>query len=199
MTTRALASPSVEPISRTEAKTHLRETGTEQDDLIDALIQAAREYAENLTGRAFVQRAFELTLPGFPEDGVIEIPKPPLRSISYVKYIDEGGTLQTLSSTLYQADTYREPGLVKPVYLESWPATRSDFNAVQVGFVAGYPTTGSPEDYVAAIPAVLKHWMKLKIAQLYEHREAVVTGTIVQEVPRSHVDGLLDSLMVKIF
>ena len=39
----------------------------------------------------------------------------------------------------------------------------------------------------------------MRVAQLYEHREAVVTGTMLTAMPRDFVDGLLDQLKVHLF
>jgi hypothetical protein len=36
--------------------------------------------------------------------------------------------------------------------------------------------------------------MQARISSLFENREQLVTGTIVAELPRAFVDGLLDNL-----
>lgn len=196
MTVRTIIEPTVEPLSLTEAKLHLREDLSVQDTLITSLIVAARQYAELYTGRAFVQRTLELTLSCF--EHCIALPFPPLASISSVKYIDTNGALQMVSASDYQVDTYAEPGLLKPAYgVTGWPSVRSsDFNAVQVRYVAGYAPVGSPTDYASGVPEPVKQWMRVRIAQLYEHREAIVAGTIVAPLPRDFVDGLLDPYRV---
>lgn len=201
MTTRVVSPPPVEPITLAEAKLHLRETGTEQDAIITSLIVAARQYAENYTRRALVQQTLELLLPCFPWDGVIALPRPSLVSVTSVKYIDTGGVLTTVDPSEYQVDVYRQPAYIKPAYLYYWKATRSsDVNAVQVRYVAGYPVgAGSPTDYTVNIPDGIKHWMRVRVAQLYEHREAMIAGTIVANVPRDYVDGLLDPFKVNYF
>lgn len=200
MTIRVITQPTVEPVSTVEMKLHLREDLFEQDLLIDALIKAAREYAEAYTGRAFVAQTQELTLDEFPSCGEIEIPNPPLQLVEWVKYVDADGVVQTVNDSLYQVDPYAEPGKIKPAYGEVWPSTRSgEYNAVQVRFTCGYPEIGSPTgvDPTNNVPEGIKHWMKVRVAQLYEHREAIVTGTIVAQIPRDFVDGLLDPYRVR--
>ena len=199
MTLRVVTEPTVEPLTLTEAKLHARIDTTADDTLIESmLIPAARRYAENLTRRAFVQQTLELTLPYF--EHCIELPRPPLISVTHVKYIDADGVLQTVDAEDYQIDTYREPGLIKPAYLETWPVvTRSDFNAVQIRYVAGYSPIGSPTDYASGVPQLLKQWMCVRVAQMYEHREAIIVGAIVEDLSRDFVDGLLDSLIVDLF
>jgi uncharacterized phiE125 gp8 family phage protein len=201
MTTRIITQPSVEPVSLQQAKQWCRidDDITDQDAVITMLVQAMREYAEDLTGRAFVQRTMELTLPCFPSGGVIEIPSPPLISVTHVKYYDLAGALQTVDPSVYEVDTNREPGLVRPAYLESWEPTRNVFNAVRVRYEAGYAPVGSPTDYREMVPARLKVWMQARLSTLFEHREQLVTGTIVAPLPRDFADGLLDGLRIANF
>lgn len=42
------------------------------------------------------------------------------------------------------------------------------------------------------VPASVKQWMLLHLGTLYANRERVIAGTIVNELPRSMADGLLD-------
>lgn len=190
-----ITAPVVEPVSLTEMKLHLRETESDQDAVISALIRAAREYAENLTRRAFVTQTLELRLDdGFPAE--IKVPRPPLQSVSFIKYLDLAGVLQTLAASVYQINS-SEPARIKPAYNQYWPTIRGgDFSSVQVRFVAGYLPLGSPDDYAGNVPEGIKQWMKVRVAQLYENREATIVGTIVQPIHRDFVDGLLDPHVV---
>ncbi len=55
--------PAVEPISTSEAKLHLKlDSDTTDDTLIAALITAAREIIENMTGRALINQTWEMSL-----------------------------------------------------------------------------------------------------------------------------------------
>lgn len=204
MTVRVVTEPPVEPLTLAEAKAHLviDSDVTADDVYVTALIQVAREYAENYTRRTYVQRTLELTLPCFAGyQSEIILPRPPLQSVTHIKYLDADGVLTTIDAADYQVDTYRQPGRVKPAYLDSWPVvTRGDFNAVQIRYIAGYDLgAGSPTDYTSNIPKALKQWMMLRIGSLYRDREPVIIGTIVAALPRDHVDGLLDALIVDLF
>jgi uncharacterized phiE125 gp8 family phage protein len=200
---RVVTAPAVEPISLAEAQEFCRvDSGdTSQDSLLTALVKSAREYAENLTRRSYVKRTLELTLSEFCFE--IELPYPPLLYVESVKYIDLDGNLQTVDPSLYQVDTYREPGRVMPTYGEFWPNTRgSDFNPVRVRYAAGYATSGSPDsdtDYRANLPEALRVWMRQKVAQHFKHRESVVVGATVAEMKRDHFDGLLDGLVTGLY
>jgi hypothetical protein len=71
--------PAQEPVTLAQAKAWLRvESGTDEDDLIAALIAAARARAEWHTGRAFVTQGWTLWLDRAAP--VIGIPLPPLQA-----------------------------------------------------------------------------------------------------------------------
>jgi len=86
--------PASEPITLTEAKAHLRvETDfTEDDTIIGTFISAARESCEARTGRQLVTATYALRLGGFPCGDSIELPKPPLVSVTSITYVDTDGT-----------------------------------------------------------------------------------------------------------
>lgn len=172
-----VTAPSVEPITTTEAKLHLRVDHADEDALIGGLVTAAREWCEGFQGRAYVTQTWDYTLDSFPGgDGRIEIPKPPLQSITSVSYVDADGATQTVSSSDYTVDTAGIVGSVVPAYGESWPTTRAIPNAVTIRFVAGY---GSAAD----VPETAKAAMKLMLGTYYMSREQAVIGTITAQLP----------------
>lgn len=172
--------PAVEPIALQEAKDHVVIDAASDDSIVEALITTARQACEEATNRALIEQTWRYTRRCFPPaDCPMELPKPPLRSVTSIQYVDDAGTLQTLSSSLYVVDTDGEDGVVghvRPVYGGEWPITRDEPNAVRVTFVAGY---GGSED----IPLTLRHGMLELISEMYTHREAFFTGTIGNSVP----------------
>lgn len=64
-----VAGPAVEPVSRADAKAHLRVDIADDDSLIDALIGAARQAAEHRTRRSLVLQQWRLVLDQFPAPG----------------------------------------------------------------------------------------------------------------------------------
>jgi uncharacterized phiE125 gp8 family phage protein len=163
-------------------------TNTTADPLLNSFIKTARLAAENITRRALITQTLELVLDAFPPAGIF-LPLPPLQSVTSVKYIDEDGVEQTLSTDLYDVDTDSEPGKVVLESGESWPTTYDQVNAVRVRYVAGYGAA-------SAVPEDVKTWMKLRVGTMYENREAIITGTITSDVPRDFVDGLLDAVRI---
>ena len=165
-----------EPVSKAEAKAHLRVDHDADDFLIDALAAAARQYAEDLTGRGLVRRTYDLFLDAFPR-WTVELPRPPVDSVTTVKYLDTAGAQQTLAASKYVVDAKSSPGRVTPAWGESWPATRAQVNAVEIRFVAGHAnaTVVSPK---------VKLGIKLLISTWYDNRDSLVIGASVAEMPK---------------
>lgn len=179
--------PAAEPLSLTEAKLHLREPSAADDALVTALIAAARSQVENYVHRALITQTRELKLDCFP--ACIELPFPPVASVTSVKYTDLNGAEQTVAGGDLDTDVNSSPGRVQPAYGSTWPSTRPGFNAVRVRYVCGYGAAGSD------VPEPLRYAMRLLLAHLYENREAVVIGTISSELPLG-VAALLNPYIV---
>lgn len=174
---RALVTPpNAEPVLLSEAKGHLRVTATDEDSLINSLISAARNWAENFTQRALITQTWDYKLDAFADE--MEIPLPPLQSVISVKYIDTNGAEQTLASTEYTVDTAAERGLVRLAYDKSWPSTRTQANAVTIRFVAGYAGA-------SAVPGPIKAACLLMLGELYARRETAIVGAPITTVPVS--------------
>lgn len=170
--------PAVEPVSTAEAKTHMRVTIATDDTYIDRLIQAAREWVEMVTARALINQTWDMYLDRFPSANEIEIPYPPLGSVTHVKYTDSDDTEATFTSDDYDVDTDSEPGRVVLGYTKTWPtATLRPMNPVTVRFVAGYGAAG------ANVPERFRQAILLLVGEMYENREPQVTGTIVSNLP----------------
>lgn len=176
------AAPAAEPLSRTEAKVHLRVDSdlTADDTLIDNLIIAAREYVERFTRRILINSVCVLKLDAFPStdycEGVIYLRSPPVGTFASITYIDTTGTSQTLSASLYQTDLVMLPARVRPAYGEVWPETRDQMSAVTLNYTSGYGATS------ASVPGPIKQYVFLMVGNMYKHRESTVTGTIVTEL-----------------
>ncbi len=183
-----VAPPAAEPVTTGEAKHYLRVDCTDDDTLIEGLVITARRYAETKTKRQLVTATYRYILDAFPNSRVIYLPKPPLVSVTTLKYYNANGTLTTMDSTHYIVDTDSEPGRVtlNPGVLNTWPSTQTNRpNAVQITYVAGY---GDPQD----VPMNIKNAMLLYIGHLYENRRGVLTGGSVSKLPMG-VDALLAS------
>lgn len=156
---------------------------TSHDAALTGLITAAREYAEHRTQTAIGSQTLELALDEFPGTAdAIELRHGPVGSISSVKYIDEDGVEQTLSTSNYTLDDYSSPAWLLAAYDTEWPETRDTANAVKVRYVAG-----------ATVPKAVKSAMLLHIeleSPLNPH-----TTQERQDLERAR-DSLLDTVKV---
>lgn len=174
-------------VSLAEAKSHLRVDGTDEDLLINSLISAATSHIDGrdgLLGRALVTQTWELRLDGFERE--IQIPLPPLQSVTSIKYTDIDGNEQTIDPSVYRVLT-GEKSKVLLGFDKSWPSVRDEAECVRIRFVAGYGDTG------ADVPATIKSAILLHVGTLYRDREA--TGEAQNELPMAY-SALLAPLRV---
>lgn len=188
MALRKVTDATVEPVTLTEARAHLRAATTSEDTLITSLITAARQACEDRLQRTLIQTDWELTLDAFPD--AIPLRMPAVMSVQSVQYVDEDGATQTLSPASYQVDAKSEPGWIVPAYGYSWPTTREQINALTVAYRCGYGTMA------AAVPEPLKSWILLMVGSLYENRESVNVAQGIVSVELGFADRLLDTYRV---
>jgi uncharacterized phiE125 gp8 family phage protein len=142
MALKVITPPAVEPITLAEAKLHCRVDGTDENTLISGLIQAAREHIENiLLKRALVTQTLEYVISAFP-CGDILLPRPPLQSVTSIKYTNSAGAETTIAPADYIVNSDCSPGLVTPAYGKYWPsATLRSSGGIRIRYVAGYGTS----------------------------------------------------------
>lgn len=165
-----------EPVTLAEAKSYLYITSTDYDTLLTSLISVARETAEGITWTQIIPATLTLELNEFPDE--IEL-RNPVISVTSIEYVDSNGDSQTLSSDEYRVSA--NTGMIQPV--DSWPATKEQYNAVTVTYSAGYDASELrltvPEKIRQAILFMVTHW--------FNNREMVMISegrsVDVKEVP----------------
>lgn len=175
-----ITGPALEPVSLSEAKSHLRVDITDDDALIGGLITAVRELYEQELNQALVTQTWELVMDAFPAGGIIRLPKPPLQTVTSIKYTDKDGAEATFSSSNYLVDTDRKPGCIVLKHSASWPAVElREVGGVRVRYVAGYGSNAGD------VPRRFKQKMLLYVGTLYENREYVLVaqGVSVMALP----------------
>lgn len=181
---KVIAGPAKEPLSLEEAKRFLRITTDAEDDVVEALVAAARKRIERGTELALITQTVEVKLDGFWGTCAIELPMPPLQEVVSVKYLDEAGVEQTLDPSTYKVSTHRRPGRVWLAHGKSWPATKDEREAVTITFKAGFG------DEPSAVPPNLIHAMRMLCGHYDRNREAVLAGNAPVLVPEG-VDALM--------
>ena len=172
-----ITAPVLDPVTQSEIYRHLRlvEDATEKA-YADAVAEVAREYVEQYSGTALLTQTWELTLDEWWQ-GVLELPYPPLQSVSSIKYIDSDGVEQTLSASAYSVTTGDPVGYVQFAADTTVPVARAEAGAIRIRFVSGYTAA-------ADIPASLRQAVLLMTAQWFENREPVLlSGAIPQQIP----------------
>jgi len=178
--------PTIEPVSLDEVKAHSRiASSADYDDvLIKDKITAVRQMIEANYSIACVTQTWKLWLEQFPCND-IEIEKRPVQSITSVKYLDASAVLQTITSTDYITDLKHRPPRIVLAPGKSWPSVpniRPD--AVVIEFKAGYGDTA------ATVPANIKNFILIKIADFYEQRESFNQNKLQ---PVDFTEGLIAS------
>lgn len=178
--------PSVEPITLALAKQHLRVDYTDDDALIPLYISAARDYAENYTGRAFLPQTWQLSLNVFPfnmqqswppasrmqqrsflnSQMEILLPFAPLSAVNSITYQNPPGTVVTMDPSQYTVNTGQEPGSVTPANGVYWPFPMPYVpDTVQINYLAGYSLV-EQVDYLV-MPATAPFSVTLKNPNFY--------------------------------
>jgi uncharacterized phiE125 gp8 family phage protein len=174
--------PSTEPVSTADAKTHLRVTG--EDSYIEGLVKAARQQVENYLSRALITQTWDIYYDRWSH--VIRLPYAPVSSVTYIKYYDLNGVLQTLDSNLYYIVKESDPACIVRKYNVTYPDLEYGRpSSIIIRQVCGYGATG------ASVPGPIIHAIKLLVTDMYEHRGTNVIGT-VNKVP-NYITDLIHS------
>ena len=185
-----------EPLPLEELKIHLRmEPGyTDEDDMLDALRQTARQNVEELTGRALMKQHKAVYFDGWGMSDCLMLPYPPLVAVTSstsitgnssgaaVAYKDSTRGWNSFSSTAWIADTVREPGRLCLEYGADWPSeSLHNVNPIKIQYTCGYSTVSSE------VPRAIRTAMKMMIGSWYENREQYFAGQgyTVLEIPGS--------------
>ncbi|MFP3564696.1 head-tail connector protein [Paraburkholderia sp. SIMBA_030] len=191
--------PAAEPISLDEAKLHLKVDIADDDTLITALIVAARQFAESLTGRSFITQSWQLALDYFPI--CLQLDRGKVQTIASIVYRDMSGASQTVafdapSNSIQRstdgnivADLTALPARITPAFGRIWPIPLPEIGAVTVNYTAGY---GAAAD----VPQGIKQWMLLRVGSMYSFREEVVAERSIKVDPMPFFDLMLDSFRV---
>lgn len=170
------------PVTLAQLIDHLGVAAGPDDDRLNMYLSALTRWAESAVrgGVAFMPQTWDYVAEKFPPgSAVLELPRPPLASITSVTYFDNDGTEQTLTedTDFVTFKPHRLPGFITPVVNEFWPVVQAlRIDGVTVRFVAGFADA-------ANVPAQAKHAILMMGAHWNENREAVIAGTSAMEVP----------------
>ena len=183
-------------VATSDQKSFMRVDFSDDDTLIAELIKSAQNLVEAYMNRAITTQTLSLFLDRLPfysdlklQEGIftapdleynsnfIVLPKPPVVSVTHVKYYDNDNTASTFATTNYYVDTISDQARVVLKTGSSWPTVSEtrNANAYEIKYVAGY---GGASD----VPEPIVQAIKLLTTHLYENREAV-TSLSVNAIP----------------
>jgi len=187
----------IEPISQTELKSHLRldletfadssnelitpDIGPSGADLTE-LITDGRAAVEAITRRALLTQTWDYYLQDWPGANFITLPFGNLASVTSVAWKDTDGTETTLTVTTdYLVETNgNQCGRVVLPFSVSWPSGELyPSNPIKVRFVCGWTTA-------ALVPKNIKRAVKLAAEDIYYHGDR-------RDVLKPAIDNLLSS------
>jgi len=156
-----------EPLTVAEVEQFLRlpdlsPKDDDRDDLLEALITAAREVAEIEQRRDLVEKQWDLSLDWWR----YPIPlRAPLVSVDLVQYTDSAGTETTLTeNTDYVVDTAKHPGIICPPYGGIWPSfTPWPSSPILIRFTSGLSATDifwsdAGQRVLLGMKMLIAHW-----------------------------------------
>lgn len=153
--------PAIEPVTLAEAKAHLRVGDMADDALITTLITAARQVAEQWLGRALISQTLRYLCDAEPATSTLQLPRPPLVSVSSIKTYDDADNANLMPATLYTSEPGGRVALRQGAL---WPQPNRVMNGFEVVYVAGYGTSASD------VPMPIRQGILAHIAHLYTCR-----------------------------
>jgi len=175
--------PAFEPVSLAEAKNYLRITDSDDDALINSLVTAIRQKAENWTRRLLITQTWTLWLDSIPGGVTLTIPLSPLQSVTHIKSYDSSNTVSTFDSSNYLVDGASIPGRIGLNDGQTWPNGLRRMNVLEIEFVTGF---GDESSVPETIKQGILQWVKLLFAnksKLYESDESTSGLLELNRVP----------------
>jgi uncharacterized phiE125 gp8 family phage protein len=183
---------SIEPITYQQVIDHLKINPYDEEidegsiSYIETLITAVRGDVESFLNRALITQTWKYYLNEWPNRDYIEIPKPPLQSITSVTVLTADAVSAVLDPIYYLVDTVSNRGRMILAEDESWPTnTLYPMNPIQIEFVCGYG------DLAEDVPKRIIQALLIGVADLYENRESVIVGQPTGVIKLDTIEKLL--------
>jgi uncharacterized phiE125 gp8 family phage protein len=173
-----ITAPATPVVSLAKAKAMLLVDHSADDTLITDLVARATSEVQDAAGRALITQTLQVALSGWPDDGVVRLPHPPLQSVMSVSYTDADGVLHTMAATEYVVIADVTPGVIVPAPGKSWPTDLRSVWPIRIRYVAGYGDAASAVEASAQSDLIMS--VMGLVALNYEHREALPAQAAAQ-------------------
>jgi uncharacterized phiE125 gp8 family phage protein len=159
----------------------------DQDAFIYLSIKAATAHFERYgqVQRALMPQTWEKILQRWPSCDYVELPLPPLVSVTSVTYLDEDGDSAVMDAADYIVSTDQEPGGIVLAANASWPSTTLlPVDPIRIRYECGYADASlvPPEIRLAILLLVEKH---------YDGHDLSETGGMIDAAVRNGTVGLI--------
>lgn len=218
LTLKLLTPPSQPAVALVDAKAHMRVDITDDDALITALVAAAQEHIEDVTGVRMVTQQWRLYQDRFSrveatyvffnrlvvpsifdiaanhlmrdQTRTIRLPLAPLVSVDAFNVFDTNGVEAAFSSVDWLADVVSIPGRIVLKESQDWPYPAADLQEANAVQIDFTVGYGLP----AAVPNRLLLAIKMLAAHWYDNR-ADSAAIRLEKIPMA-VDQLIDNFRV---
>jgi uncharacterized phiE125 gp8 family phage protein len=153
--------PAAEPVTLAEAKLYLRTASPDEDDLILALIRAARHLVEAAGNRLLVSQTWRLLCDAWPPGGMLRLPLGPVMAVAAARVRATQGPAMVVDEGALRLEPGSDPPLLRlagPLPAPQWPHA-----GIEIDLVAGY---GAPAD----VPEPLRQAVLMLVARWFENR-----------------------------
>lgn len=158
----ALAGPAVEPIALAEAKAYLRLDGDAEDELVTALIVAARLTVERQARLCLIEQGWRVRLETWPARRVVPLPLWPVIAVEVVRIVSASGAAAALDPGLYRLQADADPARL--LVDAAAPDPEAPDGAVEIDILCGFGA--GP----AAVPEPLRLAVRRLVASWFETR-----------------------------
>jgi uncharacterized phiE125 gp8 family phage protein len=181
--------PTTYPVTVAEVKEFARIDGNEEDSILEAFIAAVVNNVEAYLRKALITRTIKMIMDEW-NSNEIELPMPPLISVTSVKTVDESDVETTYSSDNYYVVTESIPGRIIIKKSSTAPTnTERETAGYNIIFTAGY---GNNTNIPKQIKIAIMQW----VTMIYENR-AMGKNDIMHNEPPPDVRKMLQPFKVE--
>ena len=185
-----LAPPAVEPLSLADAKAFLRVAHADDDDLIAALVAAARLQVEAATRRALIAQSWRIVRDRWPADGRLVVTPAPVTAVTAARVYDAAGVASALDAGRFVVAAGAAPAEIAAAPWSLPPPGRASAG-IELDLACGYGADP------AAVPPPLVQAIRLLVAHWYDTRAVAAVGHAVVALPQS-VAALIAPYVVRL-
>ena len=169
--------PATKPITLAEVKAQLRVEHSDDDVIIQRLIDVVVAYTDvrGALGQAMITQKWAQWMGPNPTQKVALV-LAPVQSVTAIKYYDVDGALQTDTLTNYQTFGTDFTSTVGPKDGFAWPVTQNRPDAIRIEYQIGFG------DAIADVPQSIRHALMLLVGHWYDNREQSQADKL-QDIP----------------